>query len=404
MDEKQLDAYNLVINSNDNVLISGSSGTGKTYLLNSIITDVAKNNIGVCAMTASAALLIKGRTLHSFLGIGLGNKTPEEMAKNAKFYIRKRLNQIGILIIDEVSMLNDELFGKLHQYLSKVRRNNKPFGNIQIILCGDFFQLPPIQGKYCFQHENFNSFIKHKIILQKSKRQKDDSIFENILEELRWGKCTESTLSVLEKCKGINFPLDIKPTKIFPLNRNVDVVNNRNIQKLIKSGNKPITFKTISSSPNLKNGIPSEVQLCVGCQVVLCYNIDIDLELINGSRGVVLNMETDCVSVKFVNGNVHSISFVRLEEEFSKDYQIYMPLKLAYALTVHKCQGMTLDCIEVDLGDSNFEYGQAYTSLSRAKDLQSVRISNLDSAAFKAHPEVIKFYTTSNIDSNLKST
>ena len=228
-------------------------------------------------------------------------------------------------------------------------------------------------------------------------RQHNDIEFQNILQELRWGNCSESTLEILKSLKDTTFPSDIIPTKLYSTNVNVDKINNIEFEKLLKSGAKKNIYKNKYSkhtdtkkwSESIKQ--PKYVELCIGAQVLVTYNID--QSIINGTRGYIISMSTNSINIRLVNNDIVTIPYVKLvSTENDKIYIQFMPLKLAYALSIHRCQGSTLDAIEIDIGKSIFEYGQAYVSLSRAKSLSSVKILDVDIRSFKIHPLVKEFY------------
>lgn len=402
LNNKQLEVlHNVKIGKN--IFITGAGGVGKSHVLKYIIDWAQENdiNIGVTASTGTAAFLIKGKTLHSFLGIGLGALPAEKLAektikKNEIVYTR--LTNIKILIIDEISMIGVELFNKISNYLCIIRKNKKPFGGIQIILSGDFCQLPPINENYCFTSNIWKLANIENIILEEIIRQQNDIIFQNILQELRWGHCSEETLQILKKLKNTIFSKDITPTKLYSTNVNVDKINNKEFEKLINLGAKKTIYKnkyskhpdTISWSNSLKQ--PKYVELCVGAQVLVTYNID--QNIVNGTRGIITSINTQSVDIKLIDDNIVNIPYVKsISVENDNIYISFMPLKLAYALSIHRSQGSTLDAIEIDIGKSIFEYGQAYVSLSRAKSLNSIKILDIDVKSFKTHNLVKEFYT-----------
>lgn len=401
LNNKQLEAlHNVKIGKN--IFITGSGGSGKSTCLKSIINWAQENdiNLGVTASTGAAAFLINGRTIHSFLGIGLGNDTALKLASKTlatNELVYTRISTLKILIIDEISMISAELFKKISEYLCIIKKNNKPFGGIQIVLSGDFCQLPPIDGDYCFTSDVWKLANIEMIILEELMRQQNDIEFQNILQELRWGNCSESTLEILKSLKDTTFSDDIVPTKLYSTNINVDKINNIEFEKLLKSGAKKNIYKNKYSKHNdtkkwsesIKQ--PKYVELCIGAQVLVTYNIDQDI--INGTRGCITSMNTNTINIKLVNNDIVTIPYVKMiSAENDKIYVQFMPLKLAYALSIHRCQGSTLDAIEIDIGKSIFEYGQAYVSLSRAKSLKSIKILDVNIKSFKTHPLVKEFY------------
>lgn len=403
LNTEQHQAFDL-IKEGHSVLLTGSAGTGKSFTLSEIIAWANKNkkNIGVTATTGSAAILIKGRTIHSYLGIGLGTKTATQMAahviQNSK-YVLNRLRKLDILVIDEISMLDAELFSKISEFLSIIRMNPMPFGELQIVLCGDFAQIAPVgkNAEYCFKSNIWSDANIITINLKTIIRQKDDLEFIEILESLRWGKCTKSILEKLQKLQNTVFDSDILPTHLYGRNINVDVINQSHFTKLVEYGAATKTYTT-KYSKNAKMWADSckvqpEIKLCIGSQVVLTWNIDQELGLVNGSRGIVIGFDINGPIVKFKNHpDGILISYVNITNEDNKADQItFMPIKLAWAITHHRAQGMTLDSCIIDL--SSWSSGQAYTALSRVRDLKSVKlIGEINPKFFKIHKDVLEFY------------
>jgi ATP-dependent DNA helicase PIF1 len=407
MNKEQLNAVERVKLGN-NIYLSGVGGSGKSYTLTNIVNWAQSNQkqIATTASTGTAAYLIKGRTIHSYLGIGLGKKSAEELAVYVKYnrpYIVKKLRTLDILIIDEISMINDELFDKISKFLQIIRNCAKSFGGIQVILCGDFAQLPPTertQKKYCFLSAEWDRSSIEVITLTQMMRQQYDLVFQKMLTELRFGICSDESIKILKKLKKTKFEErddGIIPTILYSMNVDIDKINNSKYNELIDNGaKKQLYTATFSSSgehwaKSIK--IPERIELCVGCQVVLTWNLSQDDGLINGSRGVVIAIDKNGPTVHFANGKEILIEMTKIEnEDDSNCWVSFVPLKLAYALTIHRAQGMTLDLVIIDLGESIFEYGQAYTAISRAKNLDSIKLLDFKSSSFRTHKDVIKFY------------
>lgn len=400
------------VKSGVNVFLTGPAGCGKSFTLGKIIEWARSQGMsfGITASTGCAAYLIGGRTIHSFLGIGLAKKSAKELADyllRKKPHIVSRIKNLVLLILDEISMIDTELFQKISEVLSIVRKNNSPFGGIQLLLSGDFCQIKPVQGKYCFLSEEWGRAKIHTITLETSMRHEKDDVFKMILNELRWGTCSKDTKAILKRCKKTIFPQDIAPTQLYSINVDVDDINSKKFEELLERGAKKQIFK-ITHSPTISPTasktwasslkLPESVSLCEGAQVVLTWNVSQEEGLINGSRGIVTAITPHGPKVRFMTGAEVLVKRVQIFDEFDQESWIgFMPLKLAYALTIHKSQGMTLDAVIVDLGDNIFEYGQAYTALSRVRNLASVRIVNLKASSFKTHPDVVKFYNKKRV-------
>lgn len=400
-----------------NVCITGPAGSGKSYTLRNITEWAQKHDktIAVTASTGTAAILINGRTVHSYLGIGLAKKNAEDLAADItrrKPNIRKTLLSLDALVIDEISMLNAELLDKISDVLGIVRRKpHIPFGGVQMILIGDFTQLPPTNGEYCFRANVWSHANIDVIELKKIERQKDDLDFQDILNEVRWGKCSRDTYDKLKELKKTKFSHGVIPTILFPTNINVDEVNEYKFRALVEKHNNVLTtddiskskirtyiYKTEYSNEHAKAWAQSSkiidmLTLCPGAQVVCTWNVSQDEGIINGTRAVVKSCHQRHVVITLSNGREYKMEYLTVKDEDYNNISFsFIPLKLAWALTIHKSQGMTLDAVVIDLGTGIFEYGQAYTALSRVKDMKSVRLLALSRKSFKTHPDVLDFY------------
>jgi uracil-DNA glycosylase len=423
----------------ENLFLTGGGGVGKSYLLSVIYTEfpglkkrlVAVKNPGsiaklpriqMCALTGCAALLLghKAKTLHSWAGIGLGKGSVSEL------YIKIRRNQkamrnwlcTDLLIIDEISMMTAELLDKLNEIGKKVRANRKPFGGIQILLVGDFFQLPPVNKsdeatKFAFESEAWKEAIKCSIELTEIQRQKDE-VFQRVLKEARRGALSKESCAILSQQQGRNWKEHkIRPTLLFPRRSEVDMINDSNLRalegrrysykaRLVYDGKIPDRFsETDEGFQRALNMFDSdgsyvkELELMLNAQVMLIANVDPDSGLVNGSRGVIVDFckSTELPIVEFLNGVKKPIGTHAWPiEDYEFISRTQVPLRLAYAVTIHKCQGSTLDAALVDIGSGVFEYGQAYVALSRAKSLDALYVYDFDPMAFRAHPKVKEFY------------
>lgn len=405
LNEEQLLCYNLA-KSGKNILITGQGGSGKSTVLKKIIKYNLRNNIniGITASTGIAASLIGGTTLHSYLKIGINNKPIEELYNNLISKKNKhdyyKLLKLEILVIDEISMIDNILFSKIAAYLSLIKQIKKPFGGIQIILCGDFYQLPPINNTYCFKAKIWNKLRINTIVLKNAMRQIDDKKFQIILENIKINNITDEIYNELQKLQYNKLNSDITPTILYSKNIDIDKINNKEFNNLIKTYNYDIynfPIKYDNSNKKIVNYInkleEKEIKLCKGLQIMITHNIDINNQIVNGTRAIIVNIDYPNILIKTINNTLYYINYVTYINELDNEIQYnYIPIKLAYALTVHKSQGQTLDYIELDLGDSIFEYGMAYVALSRAKKLNSIYISNLSKNAFKVNNDVIDFY------------
>lgn len=392
------------VSEGDNILLTGSAGTGKSYTIKYIIEYLnnANKKYAITASTGTAAVIIGGQTLHSFLGLGLGTGSVKEILnnilKNKKKY--ESILNLEVLIIDEISMIDKELFEKISLILSIIKSNDVYFGNIQIILVGDFCQLAPVKGKYCFLADIWNKMNIKIVLLEKLIRQDEDLLFQQILRIVRKGRCTDNIIKVLNKLKDTEFENGIIPTKLYPINVNVDKINNIEIEKLKACGNISKTYTAISSSDKEKEVGKFTIELTLNAQIIIIRNINVEESLVNGTRGVVKHLGNDFVVINDVNGNIHTIKYFTDTYNNSisskSSYIIHMPIRICYALSIHKSQGMTIDALELDLGPNIFTCGQSYTALSRAKKLSSIKIIDIDKDSFRTNIDVKNFYKDCN--------
>lgn len=383
-----------------NVLITGPGGVGKSHVISHIAREV-KRTTTLTAMTGAAAVLIGGRTLHSTLGIGLGTSSVEILAKRVN---RKIWKEITLLIIDEVSMLSDTLLDKLEELARIVKRSNVVFGGIQIVLCGDFLQLPTIKNRFCFFAQCWKKLNLNVFLLNEIRRQ-TDKLFQDTLNRIRIGKHTFDDLKYIKSGGKEAFKNGIEPTRIYCTNFDVDNYNMEQLEKLegdiieytrTVSANKLINQDYVKKlDVNQLCNAPENLRLIEGAQVMLLVNQDQDSGLINGSRGVVLNFNQDGYPiVRFVSGIEreiipHTWKIERNDETVGSVKAI--PLRLAWAVTCHKSQGLSLDSAKIIL-DGVFSPGQGYVAVSRVRTLDALLLLNAEMKSFRAHPDALEFY------------
>ena len=429
MDQDQQRAICLA-QSGKSFFLTGAGGTGKSYVIRALIDALHREgkDVALTAMTGCAALLLgKGaKTLHSWAGIGLGKDSVQTLLVKLRKSFRAKKNWLAAdtLIIDEVSMMTPDLLDKLEELGKAIRRNPRPFGGLQLILVGDMYQLPPVNSSsnndgsihFVFEAAAWKRCIQDSVVLRTVHRQ-SDPVFLKILDEARSGKLSDESIAILETRRTNEWKrLEIKPTLLFTRRADVEQINMGQLQKC-QGPDYTFKAKTVQTATLLstgkanaerqqsiawatekmdKNGsyVP-ELVLRKGAQVMLLTNMDVEHGLVNGSRGVV---ERFCDGpepypmVKFRNGEVIIISPATWASEDVEglDRQ-QIPLRLAYAITIHKAQGATLDCALIDVGDNTFEYGQAYVALSRVRSLECLYIWDLKPSAFMVHPKVKAF-------------
>jgi len=425
-----------------NLFITGSAGTGKSHVLQFLVQECRQasrhQKLGVCAPTGVAAINVGGSTLHSYFGIGLGTgslaKLVQKVQDNAE--AKKRINETAILIVDECSMLSSQLLEVLDGVAREVRRNGRyreePFGGMQVIFFGDFFQLPPIvKGNggdpwrpFCFDSPVWSELglTEHTTVELKEVQRQKNNEFVDLLNKVRIGQIDEGDIRNLNaRCLiSENHPLPtdgIVPTRLYVLNRDVDSVNESRLAELegeevvckardiwrtkMPTGTLASVKKKMAES--LRMELPDEVKLKVGAQVMLIRNKDLENNLVNGSRGVVVGFEqgrgreTFIPIVRFDTGlvtRIPPVESVRYNPDGGEGclVRLQTPLKLAWAMTVHKSQGTTLTRALLDIS-SAFEYGQCYVALSRVRSLEGLWLERPARLRdIKVSPQVLDFH------------
>jgi len=399
-----------------NLLITGGAGSGKSYLLNFLKKKYLQFGLEITASTGIAAVNIGGSTIHSWAGIGLANLPIDQIVENIFspkcVRVRRRIRFARALAIDEISMISAPVFEILNQVFQRVRENKLPMGGIQILLFGDFLQLPPVNRfgnnfDFCFNSSTWQQLNLKVFELSEIFRQKDDEVFVKILNNLRFGEVDQSTVNALKsRLNAHDENLSIKPTILTSHNVKAEKINGDELKKIDNS--EIIHYAEYSGTPDRieflkKNCIASEtLKLKVGAQVMMTKNTYQKEGIINGSLGIIRNFSPKKLYplVEFENGKILTISPEEwLIEKFDAEKKLIIleasakqiPLLLAWAMTIHKSQGLTLDKISCDLSDI-FSPGQAYVALSRARKLSGVFIQSINFNKIFANAEAVKFY------------
>ncbi|NXO01566.1 PIF1 helicase, partial [Rhinopomastus cyanomelas] len=394
------------VRSGKSIFFTGCAGTGKSFLLKKIVGSLPPKSTYATASTGVAACHIGGTTLHAFAGIGSGKAPLEQCIQLAERPgVRQHWLACQHLIIDEISMVDGKFFDRLEAVARAVRKRDEPFGGIQLIICGDFLQLPPVckaneETKFCFQAKSWRKCIHINIELTEVRRQTDKT-FISLLSEVRLGRCTEEVTRQLMQTAANRSERDgILATRLCTHKDDVELTNERRLQQLPGEVH---TFEALDSDPMLVKLIDAQcpvggrVELKLGAQVMLAKNLDVSQGLVNGARGVVIGFQSEhkgLPKVRFLCGITQVIKSEKWVFKGPSGVHLsrqQLPLKLAWAISIHKSQGMSLDCVEISLSRV-FESGQAYVALSRARSLAGLRVLDFDPKVVRADPSVLQFY------------
>ena len=414
------------IQHGDNIFLTGPGGVGKSYYIKKFKNEHQNIPIYITSTTGVSAfnLGLGSRTIHSFSGIGAlkRNDTLNSVMKRVvKTQKQEQIKECKILVIDEISMLGKFYIEMIDNVFKTVRSCPKPFGGIQVIFTGDFLQLPPVDDEFCFHSHVWKQLNLKTIYLTKMYRV-NDPVYTSILERVRTAKHTpddnrelykrfhayQAWEEDIEKQQNGKEPgvEDIKDTKhltiqpTFLYSKKVNV-HGKNMEELEKNPNELLVFiPTIApGKKNVKVYVNEDddrkLFLKVGAQVMLNVNLDVENGLVNGSRGVVTGYENSLLYVKFMDGRVHC--FDRHEYVYEEDgvvlYKVLQyPFILAYALSIHKIQGCTLDCAIIDIGYSVFEASMSYVALSRVKNLEGLYLKSFQPHKIFCHQDALEFY------------
>ena len=407
-----------LLKNGENVFLTGFAGTGKSYILNKL-KERFKKQLTITSTTGIAAVNVKGQTIHSWAGVGLCRNPIARTVEKIKSR-KTQLNLIQnckILAVDEISMLNIEAFEYINEVLKNLRESSEPFGGIQVLFIGDFYQLPPVEKeetlerRYCFDSPVWNELNLQNIVLKKNYRQSEEK-FINALAHMR-ENCLEIDDIELFKSRMIDSDTsEANILHIFSTNEEANRYNNakfNQIEEPIKifsaedgvfRGKNLVTDGFTESESYIlevfsKNcRAEKEIVLKLGARVMLLMNMDFNKGLINGACGVIQKFNDKSIVIKFDNGIEAAIpqnTFEYFYNDRVVAQRIQYPLRLAYGITIHKSQGMTLDKLVVDCARI-FERGQAYVAMSRVKTLSGLYLKNFEPAKVFVDSKVAKFY------------
>lgn len=401
-----------------NVFLSSPGGCGKSYTLKQLYEAAVTRGVksAIMSTTGVSAINIGGSTLHRWAGIKTGDKDKRILLQNilSDKKLVERWRKVEILFIDEISMLGGELFDKIDYIAKNLRIFDQPMGGIQLVVSGDLLQLPPINDVMCFESEVWEQ-LNFKTVKSFTPYRYPDLPYFHLLLRARVGELTvadkEMLVERVKAYKNLDYDsLEIKPTVLYSRKKDVDSMNTEELGKIPLNCKEYRADDTITQYEDITHPVKRQtytdllneqismiVRLKVGAQVMLTINLDPELGLANGSRGVVVECDEKHVMVKFKNVEQN----VRVEyalREFDDHMCVYtrsqIPLILAYSLTVHRAQGASLDSCVIDLGHSIFEDGQAYVALSRCRSLSGLYLINFIPRKVKANEVAKRFDAT----------
>ena len=402
-----------ILKTGANVFLTGSAGSGKTFVLNQYISYLKERDVcvAVTASTGIAATHMSGMTIHSWSGLGIRDQLTERDIDDLeqKAYLWTRFEKTKVLIIDEVSMLHSYRLDMVNTICKTFKRSDKPFGGLQVVLCGDFFQLPPVTRTIArddvsdsYEEINHSAYASGAwkeagfitCYLTEQHRQ-EDAVFLTVLNGIRTGIIDEKVLAPLRTRYQQTISLSIEPTKLYTHNVDVDTINSRELASL--PGDIKTFVMTSSGKDHIVETLKKSVlahehlQLKIGARVLFVKN-NFEAGYANGTLGVVKSFSADGVPiVQTTQGiEIHAspVDWSIEEDGRVKASVTQIPLRHAWAITIHKSQGMSLDAAEIDLSKS-FAYGMGYVALSRVRTLAGISLIGMHKDALNVNPDVL---------------
>jgi ATP-dependent DNA helicase PIF1 len=394
------------LSGENNVFLTGGAGTGKS----TVITDFIRKqeSVAVLASTGTAAILLGGRTLHSFFGLGIMEGGSDSVVERALKHrgIVQRLRKTKTVLIDEISMIGATELQCAEKIARKARANSAPWGGLRIVAIGDFAQLPPVvrsvpgQGEmvrpWCFSSEVWRDTLFDPLVLKEIVRSRD-SDWNRVLGEVRFGELEERSFEVLkERVRPVG--LHFEGTRLFARRNQVDSLNQDRLKMLPGEAREypTVYMGNAQRLDDLKRNapIPEVLWLKVGALVMFRQN-DPEYRFVNGTLGKIVKLKDQEVEVELLSGKTiemkpATFSVLDAEGQILASATNF-PLNLAWACTIHKAQGATLDRVHADL-NGVWEHGQSYVALSRVRSSEDLSLSGLSPRSFRLDPEVLSFY------------
>ena len=417
-----------ILNAGANVFLTGAPGAGKTYTLNEFIRQARADGaeVAVTASTGIAATHIDGQTIHSWSGVGVATSLTANLLKLIRSRRRRKIQAADILVIDEVSMLHAWLFDMVDQVCRMVRHDPRPFGGIQVVLSGDFFQLPPVsvsgrnndviaptpefvaaRERYAKAGRNPEGFVTESLVWDElnpavcyltEQHRQDTGDLLTVLTDIRAGAVTQHDRDVLVTRLGRMPGPDQVAVHLFPVNRQADGLNDLRLSQIALEEH---TFHAEASGPvnlvdRLKKNMlaPERLVLKTGAAVMALRN-DADRQFVNGSLGTVRGFAPETKGgwpiVEFENGNIVTMkpaTWEMMDGDTVLASVSQVPLRCAWAITIHKSQGMTLDRAVMDLRRT-FAPGMGYVALSRVESLDGLYLAGGNERMFLVSPDAV---------------
>lgn len=402
LSQEQSTAFDLLM-SGENVFLTGGAGSGKSYLVKEMMKHLTQAQMPLLASTGAAAVLIGGRTFHSFFGLGIMDGGPDATFQRASMdsKLTSRLKKVEGVIIDEISMISGEALMIAEALSQKARDSNLPWGGLRVIVVGDFTQLPPVsrtqKRDWCFQNPVWEQ-SQFQPALLKANQRVSDPFYIHLLNQVRFGKYNQEIIDFLNS-KLQSGGEDEPGTRLFPRRDQSEVYNQKKLAEIREEEVviDSIYFGMPKAVESLKRSTPVPERLClkIGCKVIFLQN-DPQKRWINGTQGIVTSIEADEIKVEKLNTqrevSVEKTSLICQDADGNVIAQvIQFPLNLGYAATIHKSQGATMDELWCDLG-ALWEPGQAYVALSRLRESQGLKLIRWNPRSIIVDPAVLNFY------------
>lgn len=388
-----------ILKTGNNVFLTGEAGSGKTHTVNQYVSYLRKHGVGVAvtASTGIAATHLGGVTIHSWSGIGIRKEFSDKELANlaSKKRLKSRAQKTSVLIIDEISMIDAKTLTVIDLALKSLCDNQQPFGGVQVIFVGDFFQLPPVSdgsSEFAYNSPAWSEAKPVVCYLSEQHRQ-SDSAYNTFLNSIRAGKVTQTEISLLES-RTVKIQIEHQMTRLYSHNIDVDGLNhqklgaietNEQFYQMTSRGRKPLVEQ-------LKKGClsPEKLILKIGAQVMFTKN-NYEVGYVNGTLGEIIDFsQEDLPVVRTKSGQEIEVEPVdwQIEEHGRVLASVtQIPLRLAWAITVHKSQGMSLDEAVVDLSRA-FEFGQGYVALSRVRSTKGLHVVGFNNKSLLVHPDI----------------